>query len=175
MIMNLKHGSSRQKKKMIMIKWLIMLLVILLIGTVFIIEFNKARNETLADVWKSNWNINIPAPQESQTILQFPGRDYVQYTISQYNKSSMKELMNLEWENIGNKYEFLTKKLNQYKSDLKSWYPKESVKVDQIFTKYPPIYNEQDYYLIVTKEDGSYMIALLNMEQRKIYALEAYL
>ena len=111
----------------------------------------------------------------SQQVLYFPGRDYTKFSIHEYDESTMEKLIEVpEWRMIGITHGFLMNRIDEFKADLLRWYPDQSDKINEAFAEHMPVFQEHDYYFLMNKKDRSYFIAILNLEQWKLYAIEVY-
>jgi lipocalin len=59
-------------------------------------------------------------------------------------------------------------------TNLQQWYPEDREKIAQLFVQHPPVFDEQDYYLVKNESDGDRLIAVLNPDLRTLYVLESY-
>ncbi|WP_041853967.1 hypothetical protein [Thermobacillus composti] len=166
-------GTGKSRSRLIV--WIGAILAAILALLVVITEVSKSLERTQAEVWRLNWGFDTPEPEQLERILAYPGRDHAQYSIARYSEEAVREMLAMpDWVSIESAAGYVSALIDAFMTDLQQWYPEDREKIAQLFVQHPPVFDEQDYYLVKNESDGDRLIAVLNPDLRTLYVLESY-
>jgi len=132
---------------------------------------------TVYAAWDINWGFKVPKASQTITVFEnFEGRAPDQYVLCYYSEEKIKEVKELRiWNKIDKEsYDILLKLVKKFESDILNIYSDERERYHKLFLDYPIQFDKNSLWFVKDKEDGSYIIATLNVNKGMLYVLEMY-
>ncbi|MBD3919222.1 hypothetical protein H8B09_10700 [Paenibacillus sp. PR3] len=121
-----------------------------------------------------NWGFDTPPAEKVKSVFYNGGRDPDYYYISDYDEEAVQQLEQLHiWNKVGDNSDGIHALINGYKEQIQQLY-QGHVRYGKLFNKYPVEFNQDSLYFTRKQEDGSYIVAVLNVDQRRLYTLEIF-
>lgn len=125
--------------------------------------------------WKLNWGFEAPRPSKVETVFNtrngFPSEGETFYVLNY--RSIEKKLKEKEgWILINEQsIDTVSRHLKQFQEDVTS-INKDTQKFNEIFQGNPVIYDNNDKYFYKLEEDNSYILAISNAREQKLFVME---
>ncbi|MGX4585682.1 hypothetical protein [Paenibacillus chitinolyticus] len=78
-----------------------------------------------------------------------------------------------DWRKIENSGGIVSDHINVYKKQIQNLH-QEYERYEKLFLDNPVKFNHDSLYFIEKKADGSYIIAVLNTDERRLYTMEVF-
>ncbi|OPA78614.1 hypothetical protein BVG16_12170 [Paenibacillus selenitireducens] len=135
----------------------------------------KIVEESQGKAWRHNWGFDAPKAEKVATIFYNAGRDPDLYLISEYSEKGIQALRQLTiWTKVEGTAAFLSTSIASYERQIQDLYDEDAEHYQQLFKDHPVTFTKDSLYFTQRKEDGSYIIAVLNPDERKLYTLEMF-
>lgn len=128
-------------------------------------------------MWGKRWGITISKPTE--IIVAFESQpsfngDGEGYYVLKYTEKQIRKIKNQDfWQPINEaSINDLNEKVLRFKESVIEIYPDEADKYERLYQLYPTEYGQGDLYFYKKKDDGSYGIVVLNVENKRMYLME---
>jgi hypothetical protein len=131
---------------------------------------------TINDDWKVNWDFDIPNAQNYITVFDtrsgFHG-DGETYTICTYGTSTFERVTHLNlWNNVDQgPASKVSSYVSRFQADVKDVHF-DNTTYARLFSKYPIPVKRDSKYFYRLHDDGSYIIAVMDPQQKRVYVLE---
>jgi hypothetical protein len=138
---------------------------------------NETFNTTYG-VWNINWGFEVPKPSKITTVFENFGGflgDGDAYIIVDYNNDKRFEKAKNQafWKRIDKKsLDIVSERISQFQKNTADVHFEKADHYSKLFSDYPVKYGEGDLYFYKVKEDGSFFIAIFNVENHRIYTME---
>lgn len=152
------------RRKVLLMCTLVLFFLILLLYKMFQFYF-------VQDVWYQNFDFKVPRPQKVTRVYtnrnNFHG-DGISYTKFDYSSSSFEQVRNLGfWKKVSIQDGEFELHLSQITKEL-------SKSPSSPLTKQPIVVNDRSLYFLKKLDDGSYILAILQVSGRTLYVIEWY-
>ncbi|NEW08374.1 hypothetical protein GK047_20465 [Paenibacillus sp. SYP-B3998] len=135
---------------------------------------NIVQNSQLK-AWRQNWEFEAPIAEINLTIFNNGGRDPDLYLISEYSEKGLQALTELTiWNKVDTNYDYLSTSISAYKQLIQELHVEDSSKYKKLFSENPIEFTKDSLYFTKSKADGSYIIAVLHITQKRLYTLEVF-
>lgn len=137
-------------------------------------QYHKMVASSQALSWRLNWGFDTPSAKKVTNVFYNGGRDPDYYYISEYDEEAVQQLQQLYiWNKVGDNSDEISSLINGYKEQIQQLY-QGNLRYGKLFLKYPVHFNQDSLYFTRKQEDGSYIVAVLNVDQRRLYTLEIF-
>ena len=152
-----------------------MILVLIVSGGYYLYE----KITTYNGVWDINWGFDVPKPHKIIVVFE---RSMVQdgdaYIIADYNKKQIDKIKSKSfWKKIddSNSLWNVETLIYKFKYDIvnSNAFDKDKGHFKKMFSDYPVIFSKGDLYFY-KRENGNYFIAILNVDNQRLYTMEWY-
>ncbi|GKS13230.1 hypothetical protein YDYSY3_42300 [Paenibacillus chitinolyticus] len=155
-------------------RWIIIISIVLLSICIGYIQFQRIVQDSQIKSWSSNWGFEAPPPEKVTTVFHNGGRDPDYYLISDYDEVAIEKLIQQnDWRKIENSGGIVSDHINVYKKQIQNLH-QEYERYEKLFLDNPVKFNHDSLYFIEKKADGSYIIAVLNTDERRLYTMEVF-
>ncbi|WP_216831507.1 hypothetical protein [Alkalihalobacterium elongatum] len=151
--------------------------ITLLLGIVVVIFAGLYLNQKLNTVygeWAINWGFEIPKPTEVKTVFESPhsprGEGEAYYIINYDDKQFEKVRIEDFWKPINNDHSLnlVTKYISDFQGNVLDLYFENQVHYSNLFSTNQIEYKKGDYYFYKLRDDGSFFISVLSIENQLI-------
>ncbi|QFF99272.1 hypothetical protein PB01_10785 [Psychrobacillus glaciei] len=144
---------------------------LLLIGFV-IVKWNYISHSI---EWKLNWMFEAPLPSKMETVFNtrygFPNEGESFFVLS-YRSIENKLMEKDGWIPINSEsFDTVSNLLKRFQKNVAN-INKDSQNFNRLFHENPVIYNNNDRYFYKLEEDNSYILAISNTKERKLFVME---
>ncbi|QAV19290.1 hypothetical protein PC41400_17065 [Paenibacillus chitinolyticus] len=155
-------------------RWIIIISIVVLSICIGYIQFQRIVQDSQIKSWSSNWGFEAPPPEKVTTVFHNGGRDPDYYLISDYNEVAIEKLIQQnDWRKIENSDGIVSDHINVYKKQIQNLH-QEYERYEKLFLDNPVKFNHDSLYFTEKKADGSYIIAVLNIAERRLYTMEVF-
>ena len=131
---------------------------------------------TLYANYKLNWEFYVPKPLEINTVINtrygFPNEGETYYVLEYSDQKTSKMKEQNDWKPINEKsIDTVSKLINNFQSDTININKNPKSDIQRTFHENPVEYSTNDKYFY-RLEDNSYLLAILNVENQKIFVME---
>ncbi|GGA24536.1 hypothetical protein [Psychrobacillus lasiicapitis] len=124
--------------------------------------------------WKLNWGFDVPRPSKMETVFTsrngFPNEGET-FLILSYRSLENKLKDKDGWTAINEKsHDRVLTLLQSFQKNVTDI--NNTQNCESLFQEYPVSYNENDKYFYHLEEDNSYILAISNKREQKLYVME---
>ncbi|MEK4246415.1 hypothetical protein MKZ20_13810 [Psychrobacillus sp. FSL K6-2684] len=125
--------------------------------------------------WKLNWGLEVPKPLNIETVLHtrngFPSEGETFHVLNY--RSIEKKLKEKDgWVSINDEsYDKVSKYLKKFEKDVFN-INKDTQNLYVVFQENPVTYDNKDKYYYKLEEDNSYILAISNVKEQKLFVME---
>jgi hypothetical protein len=165
-----KKGDFARHKLFIK-KLSILSLVVSITVTGFDILYHKYGTTEYA--WEVNWGFKVPEASKITSVFDDTGEG-VKYYIVEYGEQKFEVVKKLRlWNKMdGKSFAILSKRVWNFKDESMGLHYQEKKHYWDLFLKNPIRFDKNSLWFVKDKDDG-YLIAILNVNLKKIYVLES--
>ncbi|MCM3358183.1 hypothetical protein [Psychrobacillus sp. MER TA 171] len=155
-----------KKKLLIWIPVLLLIIVLITVNWNYISQYTE---------WKLNWEIGIPRPIKIETVFHtrngFPSEGEVFHVL--HYKSIEKKLEDKDgWISINeDSFDTVSGHLKKFQKDVAN-INKDTQQFNMLFQENPVTFEEEDKYFYKLEEDNSYILAISNAKEQKLFVME---
>ncbi|WP_144512127.1 hypothetical protein [Bacillus sp. FJAT-22090] len=125
--------------------------------------------------WKLNWGFEAPRPSKIETIFNtrngFPNEGQT-FQILKYRSIESKLKENNGWISIEDEsFDNVSSHLEKFQKDAASM-NKGTQNLTVVFQENPVTYDNKDKYFYKVKEDNSYILAISNAKEQKLFVMQ---
>ncbi|MER2260896.1 MAG: hypothetical protein ABS934_02700 [Psychrobacillus sp.] len=155
-----------KKKLFIWIPMPVLLIVLITVNWNYISQYVE---------WKLNWEVGIPKPIKIETVFHtrngFPGDGEV-FQILHYRSIEKKLEEKDGWIPINeDSFDTVSGHLKKFQKDVAN-INKDTQRFNMLFQENPVTFEENDKYLYKLEEDNSYILAISNAKEQKLFVME---
>lgn len=134
------------------------------------------KNSSYNAAWEGRWGIKLSKPAEFKVIFESPPRfhgDGERYYVFEYEEQQINKIKSQSfWRPINENLVYaLDDKVTYFKKSVIKINPDKKEKYESLFQNNPIEHGERGLYFYQRKVDGSYCIAVLNVEKKRIYVM----
>ncbi|MFJ5771644.1 hypothetical protein [Psychrobacillus sp. NPDC093180] len=124
--------------------------------------------------WKLNWGFEVPRPSKMETVFTnrngFPSEGET-FLVLHYRSLENKLKEKDGWTAINEKsHDTVLTLLQSFQKNVTEI--NNTQNYESLFQEYPVSYNKNDKYFYHLEEDNSYILAISNTKERKLYVME---
>lgn len=158
-------------------KWWIIIAVFVVLGVVVGFGYDQFHKMVLASQtksWRMNWDFNAPQAERVTNVFYNGGRDGDYYYISDYDEAATQKLTQLRiWNKVEDKGDVISTYINDYKALIIQQH-QDNDRYEKLFRDHPVQFKSNSLYFTKKQADGSYIVAVLNVDERKLYTMEVF-
>lgn len=148
-----------------------------LLASVCFILLTSCNKTSTSEIWRINWGFEALEPNGEEIVyvseadIHGDGERIIIYHYEKERMGKMKE--GKQWIEVNEKnIETLTKEIEDFQQSVLQLREDEATEIAAAFKNHPILYETGDLYFQNQKEDGSYFIAILHLEEQLLYSLE---
>lgn len=125
--------------------------------------------------WKLNWEFEVPIPTKIETVFNtrngFPSEGET-FHVLKYRSVEKKLKENNGWIAIDeDSFDTVSNHLKKFQKDAVR-FNKDTQNLTVLFKENPVTYDKNDKYFFKLEEDYSYILAISNAKERKLFVME---
>ena len=150
------------------------LLKLLIVGIIIVAAFFMIGKITTVLEWKLNWDISLPLPKKMEVVYTnregFPSEGST-FTILDYNRYQIQKVLAKDmWLPIDEtSLETVTTLIQKFQKDLNN---NIEVNKQEVLVENPAQFILDNQYFYKLNDDNSYLLVILNKNNKKIYVME---